>query len=152
MNDAAFEAARDRVLALAERWYETLGFGNYVIEWTFDRDAHDQGGRVALLDIESLWEYRQLFITAYLAPIQRHCPRERDLERHVVHEFAHAWLDKLRPKGGYVPGSPHGVLEELTATQVADALIALRDAVLREPDAWRVEAPRRMAERAREAA
>jgi hypothetical protein len=137
MTDAEFEATRERVLRIAERWYETLGFGVYHIDWCFDRDQHDGQDVVALLDIQSQWEYRRMHITAYLAPIARICPRDRDLEYHVVHEFAHAWLDKLRPD------------EELTATQVADALIWTRDAVLEAPDEWRTEPPMKMGERAR---
>lgn len=93
MTDAEYDATRQRIVALAEKWLGMLGLKWWTIDTVYDREGTDfQEGCVARVSCR--WEYAQASILWNMPSAFTH--DDVSLERVFVHECMHIFLHETR--------------------------------------------------------
>lgn len=137
MNDAEFEAQKERVTRLIKRWQETLGLAAWDIDHIFTRGDFESNGSPApgvLATTTVDWKYMH-------ATIDWNMPRvldndDRTLEYAFLHEKMHVFLHELRPwhkkENLELVDEMEREHEEHVATMLGWAILWTREAVERE--------------------
>lgn len=97
MTDAEAEQQKDRVKAISDRWLKTLGLGWWKVTFGWYRGAipnHDGALGVCSTD----WKYQHADISFDLTRVADQ--DDEELEKIVLHEFAHIFLNMIRPIDG----------------------------------------------------
>lgn len=126
MTDAEFEAQKERLRVLRERWHDALGLKWWDITHEYERDSGrfelDTGAQAsrALAVCEGDWRYLKATVTWNM----RFLPDTTDdyLERAYVHEMMHIFLLETR-----LEDAAHHAAEERVAETLARAFIWVRD-------------------------
>lgn len=135
MTDAEYEAQRERVRPLFEKWVRALGLGWWELKLEFEREEsaapitgtqYHTGtwGTAFLCNVD--WRYSRGTITAYMPLLGS--MSDEELERSVVHELCHVFLNEARTadKDDWLDH------EERVATTLTKAFLWLRDSVREE--------------------
>lgn len=131
MDDAKYEAQRERVVTLADRWIRAIGLGWWRITNSYDRTGEDfadstvrSGGYRTGTAARCFPEWRYGFATIVWNMPEVAEMDDEQLENTFVHELMHLYLHELR---GDEDGD-HLDHEEHAATSLAKAFIWIRDA------------------------
>lgn len=135
MTDAEYEAQRERVKPLFEKWAHALGLAwwSLTLEYEREEDAAPvrgtefhtgKWGRAMSTNVD--WRYARGTITAYMPMVKT--LSDEELERTVVHELCHVFLNETRTadKADWLDH------EERVAETLAKAFLWLRDSVREE--------------------
>jgi hypothetical protein len=93
MTDADYEATRQRILGLAEKWLGPLGLKWWSIDTVYDREGTECGPECAAR-VSCRWEYAHGSILWNMPLVVQHS--DEDLERIFVHECMHFFLHETR--------------------------------------------------------
>lgn len=123
MTDAEFEACKQRVTALLEKWTKVIGLGWWRISHDFHREEdteHEGAGSVGAR-CAVYWQYLEAHIDWF-------CPtlvdlKDDALENCVVHELMHIFVREMR-EDAESEGVDH---EERVCTTLANGFIWLRE-------------------------
>ena len=128
MNDAEFDALRAKIDQLVDWWAGSLGLKWWKITSIFSREplGHSAEGYKAGARCDAQWEYLLADITFAMPDLLG--LTDEDLERVVVHELQHIFLNEMRHARGE-DGSAH---EERVATMLTYAFLWLRDAAVKQ--------------------
>ena len=131
MNDQEFEATRDRLLAVLERWRSPLGLNWWRLTYEYDRTGQDlrlpESGPSTIKTFVAAetspdWKYLHATIVFNMPKLQE--ADDEYLEYTVVHELMHVLLHETR-EGRSEDGWLH---EERVATTLAHAFLWTRQA------------------------
>lgn len=134
MNDAEYEAQRERLHVLSERWVRAIGLGWWKVTLSYDRTGEDfadstksSGGwrSTAAARCFADWRYAEATII-WNMPELEHVDDEA-LEGVFVHELMHVFLNELRPVSE-VDDEQHVPHEERVCTTLTKAFMWIRDA------------------------
>lgn len=89
MDDAAFEAQRERVMALVQRWKPVVANEWLIhLNWSREPVGEDPWGAPApTAEVSYSWDYMEGGITFHLPRCE--AADDEELERTVVHELSH---------------------------------------------------------------
>lgn len=129
MNDSEYEAQRERLKALADKWVGPLGLGWWDLDFAYARDdyepKHDNSRHDELANCRCDWRYGHAMIT-WNMPLAAEQSDEQ-LERAFVHELCHIFLNEMRwAREADTDGLDH---EERVASTLTKAFLWLRDAL-----------------------
>jgi hypothetical protein len=93
MTDAEYEAARQRILTLAEKWLGMLGLKWWAIDTVYDREGTDLTD-ACVAQVSCRWEYAHGSILWNMPLVAQQS--DEDLERVFVHECMHFFLHETR--------------------------------------------------------
>lgn len=131
MDDAKYEAQRERIVMLAKRWISAIGLGWWRITNSYDRTGEDfadsttrAGGFRTGTAARCFPEWRYGFATIVWNMPEVAEMDDEVLENTFVHELMHIYLHELRGD----EESDHLDHEEHAATSLAKAFIWIRDA------------------------
>lgn len=121
MDDAAFEAQRERVMALVQRWKPVVA-NEWMLDLRWSRGPFDHNGSVVpgtVAAVEHKWSYMEGSITFDLSECEG--MGDDSLERAVVHELSHFLIAEA------IEATSQSVLlsrKEHLTTQVQRAIMA----------------------------
>ncbi len=125
MDDKTFRKEKRRVEGFLRKWLKPLGLLWWNIEVEYDRTADlsvtAPEGRSVAAKCKVDWQYKQATITFNVPEIGE--LNDGGLERVVVHELMHIFLNEMR---SYDTDSDH---EERVASDLASAFLWVRDGV-----------------------
>ncbi len=95
MNDKEFQKAKNRISPLFDKWIKDLGLRWYQVDIIYKMgDAPERGdGYIAPMKVVSRWQYRTATVTVYIEEIPED---DYKLERMVIHELVHIFLNPMR--------------------------------------------------------
>ena len=129
MDDKEFEAQRQRLLALAEKWIGPLGLGWWDIEFAYHRDDYVAPGTTARDDslgcCTASWRYGQAMIHWNMPKVAEQ--KDALMETAFVHELIHVFLNEMRWTAGNDADSLDH--EERVASTLTKAFLGLRDSL-----------------------
>lgn len=132
MNDEEFEAQRQRLHVLAERWIKPIGLGWWNVEMTYVRTDFEIKGQPepdTVGSTTSSWKYAHAHIRWNMPQVKEQTDDE--LERAFVHELMHIFLSETRMGADHDDWLDH---EERVASTLAKAFLWLRDSLQQEPE------------------
>lgn len=138
MTDAEFQAQRERIEPVAQRWIAALGLGFWSITLVWAREDYHESEpgtpRSSIARCKADWRYAHATITFNVPKFVDE--DDDDLEGIVVHELMHVFLSEAR----WVDGEDSDSLdhEERVATMLAKAF---RWAIQPENGLVKLEAP-----------
>jgi predicted aminopeptidase len=96
VNDAEYEAQRDRFLALSDKWSNRLGLTHWRRTYNFHRampcdDAGVHNG--TLMSVAPSWQYMTATFNVYLAALIE--LDDEELARALFHEMAHCFVNEM---------------------------------------------------------
>jgi hypothetical protein len=100
MTDAEYQATKERVFALAQKWQQALGlvWWNIVYEWLREplpASDDDQADGVSIAArVVARWMYGTATITVSLPALLD--KSDDEISKMLVHEFMHIFLDESR--------------------------------------------------------
>lgn len=135
MDDAAYEAQKNRVTDLIDRWVKTIGLGWWRITYRYRREfaeSESASNYETKMQCEAQWKYSQACITVYVPAIAE-CSDDA-LEWLFLHECMHIFLAEMRVETSEqaVHQQEH---EERVASSLASAFLWLRDSLAPEEEA-----------------
>lgn len=95
MNDKDFQTAKNRIAPLFSKWIKDFGLRWYQIDIIYKMgDAPERGdGYIAAMNVVSRWQYRTATVTVFIEEVPEN---DYKLERMVVHELIHIFLNPMR--------------------------------------------------------
>ena len=132
MNDAEYEAQKERVQALFSKWVKPLGLGWWTITTEWDRQfknsepkstPYGKNEKNCPMDCSASWKYGTALIVCYLPAITT--LTDTELEWAVVHELMHIMVNECR-----VGGDDWLDHEERVCSTLAKAFLWLRDSLV----------------------
>lgn len=117
MTDKEFLKERTRVSKALKKWAYVLGFAHWNLSFIYGREPFKQpadGSFETKMTTEVKWEYMTVVIRVALSTT--HYLPDIDLERMIIHEFAHALINEMH---AVAKDSDH---EERVAEQVMMAI------------------------------
>jgi len=135
MTDAEFEAQRERLQKLSERWLEPLGLKWWHVTLTYERDSGEykvdgEPSPRSIANCAADWRYLNANITWNMLQVAEQ--DDEELELAFVHELMHVFLNEFRALHG--DGATHGVErddwlahEERIASTLARAFVWVRE-------------------------
>jgi len=123
MTDSEYEATKQKIIALADKWQEALGLKWWRIKYVYYREGipGTEDSKYAVLGQASVkWEYQHGTIEFNVMGLA--AESDEQVERVVVHELMHVFLNEARETGK--DWLKH---EERVASSLTDAFIWVRD-------------------------
>ena len=121
MNDAEYEAQKERVLALFTEWTERLALSHWDFYYEWHRQNPKDHKDGVIMSVTPEWEYLHAKVWVYLEETVK---RDDDfLRRDVVHELAHCLLAPAC-EGHKIPSH----LVEFTASSLTRLILVLTNA------------------------
>lgn len=123
MNDAEFEAAKERIKAIIDIWHSTLGLNWWHMTYEYSRDgmvSQSEGNNTCLGMARVLWQYQTACLTFNVPALEGETDAE--IERVVLHEMMHVFLNETRGDGD--DWDKH---EDRVASTLTSAIIWTRD-------------------------
>lgn len=96
MKDKEWKTNKKKVQAIFDKWIRLMGLRWYNIDLVWkpgDSPRKDDGFR-ALMRVSSRWEYRTAMVTIWLEEMAE--LDDEEMEKHIVHELCHIYLQPLR--------------------------------------------------------
>lgn len=96
MTDKEYAKERKRVSKALKKWAYILGFAHWKLSFIYGREAFKQsydGSFETKMTTEVKWEYMTIIIRVALSTT--HYLPDIDLERMIIHEFAHALINEM---------------------------------------------------------
>ncbi|MDZ4249527.1 MAG: hypothetical protein U0990_05495 [Candidatus Nanopelagicales bacterium] len=131
MDDAEFEAQKARIETAFHRWQNPLGLGYWLVHLIWEREGRDfeshtdgQTRSTCAARCFADWRYNEATIT-FNVPLYSDMDDDT-VERTVVHELMHIFLNEVREEG-----LPH---EERVASHLTSAFRWVRDSVAKGED------------------
>ncbi len=95
MNDKEFKVQKERVKKIVDYWSWCMGLRWYEINIEYKMgDGADRGdGFIRVMECVSRWEYRTATIRVWIEELPED---DEKLERTIVHELVHIFLQPLR--------------------------------------------------------
>jgi hypothetical protein len=125
VNDAEFDALRNRIQGLFEKWRWVLGLNTWDIQWnyfrTFEPGTDPEASFTYIMKAEMDWRYRNGMISVYTPALED--STDSELERKVVHELLHFMVNELRDRGKENDALDH---EERVVTDLAFAITQVK--------------------------
>ena len=138
MNDSQFEEQKTRIVALEQRWIETLGLRAWDIDTEYVRgDFTSDGDPAPHVLATSKVDARYMHARVSWNMHKLTAETDRELEYAFLHEFMHIFVNEMRPSRLQTP-EDHALEsedrwhEERVATMLGWAFLWTREAVLKE--------------------
>ncbi len=121
MNDKEFNALRSRIDKIAKWWIKQSGLGWWKISLVYDRDTTPQGDGTGDYHLAATcsakWQYLDATLTFNMQAFTE--TSSKNLEKTIVHELMHIFVNEMREKGT--------LHEERVVTSLAKGFIWIRD-------------------------
>lgn len=132
MTDAEYQAQKDRVKALIERWVKPIGLGWWRIDFNWSRErkepADDSPSATrCVMECHALWKYRKATITCYVPAVEE-IEDDEYLEWIFIHELMHIFVNEIREPEDWMSH------EERVCSELASAFQWLRQSLVKDFD------------------